>query len=949
MNKDKNKKGRLLILDGNALIHRSFHALPPTIATKEGEMVNAVFGFSSVLIKAIREFKPDYLVLTLDMKGPTFRHKKFKEYKAQREKAPDDLYKQIPLVKKVASSFNIPIYEKKGYEADDLIGTIVNKVNDDFEKIIITGDMDTLQLINDHTKVYTMSRGISDSVLYGPKEVEDKFDLGVEKLIDFKALRGDPSDNIPGVPGVGEKTATELIKKFGSLDKIYDYLEKKSKQDKIKPRIAKLLEDNKKQAYLSKELSIIKTDVDIDFDLEKSAFRDIDKDKVIEIFKQLEFKSLMSRLNDLGGKSSVFKEMEGDKFDRNKNNFNYQLINSFKDFDKFLSELKKQKFFTFDTETTSTDTIQARLLGISFSWQKGTAYYVNFSDKILSDPDIQEDSDNNLFNYKKEKTKEKKVNYKIHPWLKKLKPIFEDNSVKKRGHNIKFDVRVMSNLGFDVRGVDFDTMIASYLINPSSRQHNLDKVVFGELGFEKISKKDLLGEGKKKIEFRDIELDNLSCYSCEDADFTNRLVKVLEKQLKENKVYELFKKIEMPLVKVLAKMEDSGVNLDCDLLEKLSIEADKVIKKLEKNIYKQAGQEFNINSPKQLKEILFEKLNISTNNISKTKTGYSTAADELEKLRNEHEIIPFLEEYRELSKLLNTYIKALPELINKKTKRLHTNFNQTIAATGRLSSTAPNLQNIPIRTELGRKIRNAFIAPFGSKILSLDYSQIELRLAAHMSGDKKMIEAFKNNIDVHSATASEINRVSLDEVTKNMRREAKAINFGILYGQGPFGLSRTALIPYARAKEFIDKYFEVYNGIKSFIDKQIKKGEEKGYVETLFGRRRYIPEIKSQVPMVKKGAERIAINTPLQGSNADMIKEAMIKIDDLIEKKYKDKVKMIIQVHDELLFEVDSKMAKEASDDFAKIMKEIIKLKVPVLVDAELGDNWGELKKIKTY
>lgn len=944
----KNKKEKLLILDGNALIHRSFHALPPTMTTKDGEMVNAVFGFTSVLIKAIREFKPDYLVLTLDMKGPTFRHKKFKEYKAQREKAPDDLYKQIPLVKKIALSFNIPIYEKKGYEADDLIGTIVNRVNDDFEKIIITGDMDTLQLINNHTKVYTMSRGISDSVLYGDKEVQKKFGLEVDKLIDFKALRGDPSDNIPGVPGIGEKTATNLLQTFKSLDRIYDYLEKNSKQEKIKPRIAKLLKDNKKQAYLSKELSIIKTDVDIDFDLEESAFKDINKDKLIEVFKELEFKSLMSRLNDLGGKSNAFKEEEN-KFDRNKDKFDYKLINSPKDFDKFLEELSKQKFFTFDTETTSTDTIQARLLGISFSWQKGVAYYVNFSDKTLSDSSDPEERVDNLFNYQKKNIKEKISDYKIHPWLKKLKPIFENKDIKKRGHNIKFDVRVMSALGLDVKGVDFDTMIASYLINPSSRQHNLDKVVFTELGFEKISKKDLLGEGKKKIEFRDIELDNLSCYSCEDADFTNRLVKGLEKQLKENKVYDLFKTVEMPLVKVLAKMEDNGVNLDCNLLENLSKEIDKEIKSLEKNIYKQAGQEFNINSPKQLKEILFERLDISTDNISKTKTGYSTAADELEKLRDEHEIVPFLEEYRELSKLSSTYVKALPELVNKKTKRLHTSFNQTITATGRLSSTAPNLQNIPIRTRLGRKTRKAFIASPSFKILSLDYSQIELRLAAHMSGDKKMIEAFKNNIDIHSATASEINRVPLDEVTKNMRREAKAINFGILYGQGPFGLSRTALIPYARAKEFIDKYFEVYSGIKSFIEKQIKKGEEKGYVETLFSRRRYIPEIKSQVPMVKKGAERIAINTPLQGSNADMIKKAMIEIDNLIEKKYKDKVKMIIQVHDELLFEVDSKLIEKASDDFAKIMKEIIKLKVPVLVDAEVGDNWGELKKIKTY
>lgn len=943
------KKSQFIIIDGNALIHRSFHALPPTMKTKKGEVTNAVYGFTNVLLKALKEFKPEYLVLTLDKKGPTFRHEEYKEYKATRVKAPDELYDQIPRVKDIAKAFNIPIFEKQGFEADDLIGTIASQVESKklkVESIIVTGDMDTLQLVDDNTKVYTMSRGITDSVTYGEKEVVAKYGLKPDQMIDYKALRGDPSDNIPGVRGIGEKIATELLKEFKTLDGVYAQVESEKLKVKsgIKPRIVDLLLDHKKDAYMSQSLATIKCDVDIKFDLEKSRFGGFDQAEVVDLFSELEFKSLLPRLKDISSinpENSLRENRDADspvgKFERNKKEFKYKLITKDKDFKTFLNKLKKQKEFTFDTETSSFDPITADLLGISFSWEEGVAHYVRVKSEKLK-------VESNLFNYDSKNKAEE------NSWLIDLKPIFEDEAVKKIAHNGKFDIKVMQSNGIDVKGFEFDTMIASYLLNPGSRQHNLDAVTFSELGFEKISKEDLLGKGRDKIGFSEVEDEKLSLYSCEDADFTNRLKNKLAKELKKEKLDKLFAEIEIPLVSVLAEMETNGIELDAKFLKNISKDVEGKIKALEKKIWKLAGEEFNISSPKQLKEILFEKLDISTLGIAKTKTGFSTAADELEKLKNEHEIIPLIQEYRELTKLFNTYIEALPKLINPKTKRIHTSFNQTVAATGRLSSTEPNLQNIPVRTELGREIRKAFVAPKGKKILALDYSQIELRLAAHMSKDKKMIQAFENNQDIHTATAAEINGVKLEEVTKQMRREAKAINFGILYGQGPHGLSQVADIPYNKAREFIDNYFTIYKGVKKYIDESIKQARELGYTETLFGRKRYLPEINSSVAMIKKAAERMAMNTPLQGTSADMIKVAMIRVSQMLVNKNEfseGDVKMLVQVHDELLFEVKEKKITEAAEKIKDIMENVLKLKVPVVVDVSVGDNWGKLEQLK--
>lgn len=910
-------KPKLIIIDGNALIHRSFHAIPPTLRTKDGVLVNAVYGFTSFLLKALNEFKPEFVVLTLDKAGKTFRHEEYAEYKATRIKAADELYEQIPVVKRVAKAFNIPIFEKSGYEADDLIGTIC-KQNDkekNLEKIIITGDMDTLQLVNKKTKIYTMSRGLSDSILYDEKKVRERYNIDPDQIIDYKALRGDPSDNIPGVRGVGDKMATELLNIFGNLENIYRAVAKKDAR--IKARTIELLTVSKDDAYLSKKLATIHCQAPIKFSLADASLRSFPLNKVLNIFSELNFKSLLNKVKELrdnmdqvGGHRNDQGEIE-DKFARNAKEFNYQLINSDKKFKSFIQQLKNRKSFTLDTETSGLDPITAKLLGISFSWKKGEAYFVIANEQ----------------------------------YLKKMKPILENEKIEKSGHNLKFDWRVLKNQGINLAGLNFDTMIASYLINPGNRQHNLDSLVFSELGFEKINKKNLADSQPKQLilNFEGLDIEKLSIYSCEDADFTHRLVKIMKKKIDKEKLDHILYTMEMPLIIVLGAMENNGIKFDPKLIASLDKEVGDKLDKLSAKIHGLAKSEFNINSPKQLQEILFTKLKLSTEGIKKTKTGFSTAEDELNKLQDSHPIILLIQSYRELNKLQTTYINALPTMVNTKTKRIHTHFNQTVAATGRLSSTEPNLQNIPARTEEGTRIREAFIAEKDSELVGFDYSQIELRLAAHLANDKKMIEAFKNKADIHAATAAEINDVSLDKVSKTMRQEAKAVNFGILYGQGPHGLSQNASIPYWQASEFIKKYFLAYPQIKKMIDRSIEDARKHGHAITLFGRKRPLPDINSNMALVKRSAERMAINAPVQGTAADLIKMAMVEIYKLIQGR-EDEIKMILQVHDELIFEIKKDRISFYEDKIKKIMEGVIKLKVPIIVTEHKGQNWEKLK-----
>ena len=885
---------RFIIIDGNALLHRAWHALPP-LTTKKGVLVNAAYGFTSILLNIIKEYKPNYLCAAFDLKAPTFRHKMFADYKAKRIKQPDELYNQIPIIKEILESFNIPIYEKKGYEADDVIGTIVKSLKNkkDIEKLILTGDLDTLQLIDKTIKVLTFKQGIKDMRIYDNKAVKERYNLSPEQMIDYKALRGDASDNIPGVPGIGEKTAINLISKFKTLDNLYRKFETSNLADKLKSK----LEENKKQAYFSKELATIITNIKTSFDLQKTKWDYDDETKVYKVFQEYEFKSLLNKIPKT--KRVSLNIQIKDRY--------YKFIDNIKDLNKFLNELKKQDEFCLDTETSSIDVYKAKLLGIAFCFKPEKSYYISA---------------------KKE-------------FLKKLKPIIE--KAKIIGHNIKYDYKILKLAGIDMKNIYFDTLIAAHLLSKTNRSLKLDDLVFSELGYRMQPIEDLIGpKGKGQLNMLDIEPEKVSYYSCEDADYTFKLYKKYKKELENEEIYDLFERIEMPLVKVLSKMEFNGIKIDIVFLKKLRKNFERRLNELTKQIHKLAKKRFNINSTVQLREILFEKLTISTKGIKKTKTGFSTAAPELEKMKNRHPIINLIFEYRELSKLQSTYVVSLLNQVDKN-NRLHTNFNQTITATGRLSSSNPNLQNIPIRTELGREIRKAFISERGYSLLSADYSQIELRVIASLSKDNKMIASFKKNEDIHARTAADIYGKSIKKVTGYERRKAKEVNFGVLYGLGARGLAQRTGLSLDEARGFIEGYFVLYKKIKRFLDLTKEQAHKYQFVETLFGRKRYIAEINSGVQMIRAAAERIAINMPIQGTAADLIKLAMIELDKEILKISK-KTKMLLQVHDELVFEVPKDDVQKVSKKIKNIMENIYTLRVPIKAGILYGKNWGECK-----
>ena len=907
----KARKDKFVIIDGNALLHRAFHAVPP-LTTKDGRLVNAVYGFVTILMRVMKDIKPRYIAATFDLKAPTFRHEEYEEYKATRVKQPDELYDQLEPIKEIVKAFNIPIYEVKGFEADDIIGTVSKKLdsNKEIDTFIVTGDLDTLQLVDDNTFVYTLKRSIADTIIYDESAVKERYQgLLPDQLIDYKALRGDPSDNIPGVKGIGDKTAIELLQIFGSLDGIYKNYQK---SNKITPRIKELLKNYKQDAYMSKRLATIVTNVPLEFDLTDNEFTGVNREKVIKIFQDLEFKSLLGKVPDLEEKLKV-----------NNNNLNsaqtekhrYVLVDTKSKFASFVKKLVKQKIFAFDTETSGLDPWQSELVGISFCWQKGIAYYLPWAEIKSFD-------------------------------LSQLKKIFADKNTSKVGHNLKFDIEVLLQIGWSVGGDFFDTMVAAYLLRPGERQLKLDTLVFGEFGYQMTAIEELIGKrGKEQKSMDQLPAAEIVDYACEDADYTWRLYKSLIKDLTRAGQDKLFDKIEMPLISVLVEMEKNGVKIDRDYLEKFNNKIKRDIEKLAARIYKLCGYEFNIASPKQLKEVLFTKLDIPTEGLKKTKTGISTAASELEKMRGLHPVIDLISEYRELTKLQSTYIEALPKLINPKTGRVHTSFNQTVTATGRLSSSDPNLQNIPIRTNLGRQIRKAFVAESGRVLLSADYSQIELRVAAHLSGDKNMIETFKNYGDIHVTTAAFIFDVPVDEVDSDMRRKAKEVNFGVLYGMGAYGLAQRTGISRSQAQEFIRKYFAKYARMYEYREEILKQAKAKGYVETLFGRKRFLPDINSGVAVVKQAAERAAINMPIQGTSADIIKMAMIEVEKKIKRLYPSS-KLILQVHDELVLEVPTKEAKLVAEILKQKMEKVTKLKVPLVVDVKQGRDWQNIEKI---
>lgn len=919
-----NKLKRFVLVDGNALIYRAYHALPP-LTTKKGELVNAVYGFTTLLLKAIHDLDPEYVAVSFDLAGPTFRHEAYKEYKATRAKTPDELIGQFERVREVVKTLNIPIYVAKGFEADDVIGTVSKlAAKQGVETIIVTGDMDTLQLVNDRVKVYTMRKGFTDTVIYDEAAVIERYGLSPEAFVDFKALKGDNSDNIPGIDGIGEKTASTLIQAFGSLDKMYEYLEKGDPDKaptKITPRIRQILLDGKKQAYQSQHLSRIVCDIEMDLDLDSAVLKDYDRQKAINLFQDLEFRSLLVRLPEpVGAKSAKGKTHEApagqaglfkdeEKVITSKvNDKKYHLVNTEKDLAELIKTLEKADAFVVDTET---DFLNGPVIGLSFAVRAGEAWYVPVGTVEKSRNVVGELSRKDV--------------------LAQLKPVLEDQKIGKIGHNIKYDYLTLRKEGITVSPMAFDTMIASFLINPTTRQHGLDAVAFSELGIEMIPIAELIGV-KKLDSLATVEVEKVAEYAAEDADIEYRLYEIFKPQVEKDHLKKVFSELEIPLLSVLAEMEETGIKLDCDYLVEMSKRLTKRKDELIAEIYKQAGQEFNVNSTQQLSVILFDKLQLSHPDMKKTKTGVSTAASELEKLRGMHPIVDLLFEYRELTKLLSTYINTLPTQVDDKS-RIHTSYSQTIAATGRLSSIDPNLQNIPIKTDLGRQVRRAFVTEKGYQLVSVDYSQIELRVVAHLAGDAALAKAFQEGRDIHQEVADTL---GVD------RRVGKTLNFAVLYGQGAYSTAYQLGVKMNQAKEYIDQYFKTYAGVRKFLDETLRQAKEQGYVETTFGRRRYIPEINSSNFAVRGAAERVATNMPIQGTAADLMKKAMIDIykSDILKKH---EANMLLQVHDELVFELPKNKVEAFARDVKAKMEGVSELKVPLLAEVKVGDNWDEM------
>jgi DNA polymerase-1 len=904
------KKIKLALIDANALIHRAYHALPP-MNTSDGTPTNAVYGFTTMLLKMFTTVKPTHVVAAFDVKGPTFRKEKFADYKAHRKPTPEDLISQFDIVRDVLTAFSIPWLEKKGFEADDIIGTLVEQVGSAAQKIIVTGDMDTLQLIDDYTSVFTLRRGVTDTVLYDANMVRQQYGFGPELVIDYKGLRGDPSDNIPGVKGVGEKTAKDLISTYGNIEEIYKHFKK------LPPRAQRLLEGKEKDAYFSRELATIHREVPIKFDLPLAELKGYDVRKVREVFSKFEFRSLLTRLPDGGANAqpSLFSDTDGKQKETNDMPANYHLVEGEAEQKKLMEMLQWEKLIAFDTENESLGARLFPIVGMSFAIKKKgkiEAWYV---------PVTRES-------------------------VKAWKPLLENTLVKKVGHNLKYDVAVLQMSGITLQGIAFDSMMASYLLKPGSRQYGMDDLAVQELNYHPIPLTALIGEGKNQRKVSEVPLPDLARYAAEDADVTLRLYETFAPRLKEAQLLNVLEEIELPLIPVLATMELNGVAVDVSVLHGLLKKVSKRLEKLTTDIWKLAGGKFNINSTQQLRVILFDTLQLPTVDIKRTQSGFSTASSELEKLRGEHKIIPLLEEYRELAKLKNTYIETLPELVDKETGRIYTSFNQTIAATGRLSSTDPNLQNIPVRTELGQEIRKAFVADKGNVLVKADYSQVELRLAAHMSQDDKMIDVFRAGEDIHSATAAWVYGIAVDTVTPAQRREAKTLNFGVLYGMGPNAFARSAGISLEEARSFIGRYKEQYKGLTAFIEATLQDARVLGYVETLYGRRRQMPELHSTNPAISSQAERVAFNFPLQGSAADILKKAMIALEAEIDANWPG-VKMVLTVHDELVCEVPAKQAKDFGAVMKKIMEGVITLDVPLIVDVSTGPNWQDVQELK--
>jgi DNA polymerase-1 len=918
---------RLVLIDGHALAYRAFHALPDDLTTSQGELTNAVYGFTSMLLNVLRDEEPTHIAVTFD-KGPTFRHEVYPDYKAHRAKMPDELRSQMDRIRQVVEALDMPIFEAEGFEADDVLGTLVQQAEEqNAEVLIVTGDMDLLQLVDEHTRVLTSRWRFSDTVIYDVEGVERRYDgLPPSRLAEYKALMGDKSDNIPGVYGVGEKTATKLLKRYDSLEEVYEHLEE------IATRFRNRLEEGKEEAFLSRRLATIVRDVPVELDLEACRVRTFDYDRVIELFRELEFRSLLDRLPKPkhGGPAGVPHQLSmfGEEPARSESAAaeeaaDYEIVADEEALRRLVARLKDAPALTIDTETTAVDPMEAALVGIALTDTAERGYYVPV-DAPAADPQLP-----------------------LETALEALTPLLSDPGLAKYGHNIKYDLTVLERSGAEVAGLAFDTMIAEWLINPSSNNLGLKDLAWARLKKQMTPITDLIGTGKDQLTMREIPVKQAAPYACADVDMTHRLVDVLKPELEEKQLWSLFTDVEMPLVPVLSAMERAGVGFDAEQMERMSEDLAARLHELEAQIYDLVGYKLNVNSTQQLSDALFKTLGLPSQGVRRTKTGhYSTAAGVLERLRDKHEVVDLILEHRELSKLKSTYVDALPEMVNPDTGRMHTSYNQTGTVTGRISSSDPNLQNIPIRTELGRHVRRAFVADEGCQLLAADYSQVELRVMAHISGDEGLLGAFERGEDVHARTAAEILDVPLDEVTSKQRRLAKSVNFGLSYGQTAYGLSRATGLTQPEAEEFIETYFERFPKVREYIDSTKALAKRQGYVETLLGRRRYFPELQPGSKAsyrARQAAERMAINAPIQGTAADIIKIAMIRLHRALQERGLE-TRIILQVHDELIVEAPDCEVEVVAPLVCRIMEAAFELKVPLTVDLKIGRNWEEME-----
>ncbi|HAE42247.1 MAG TPA: DNA polymerase I [Clostridiales bacterium] len=892
---------KIMILDGNSILFRAFYALPP-LKNKNGIYTNALYGFLSMLYKLLDEYQPDYICTTFDHKKPTFRHERFKEYKAGRAQAPNELVMQFALIREILDVHKIRHLEIEGYEADDISGTLANMASQENMNVyLVTSDKDYLQLVREKVNVLLTKKGVTNTVLYNENVLFDEYGITPQQFIDLKGLMGDSSDNIPGVKGVGEKTGLKLIKEYGSIDSIYENI------DQIQGKLREKLESEKIQAYMSKELSEIIVDLPLDLTIEELKYKEPDKKELLEMYKEYDFRLFMNRI-----KPDEDRQMN--LFSDDLNSVEKEVLNKPIDAIKEIStkviikNAKKTgviclKFF-YDGERS----LYASPIALGIMTNENQIYYIEEN---------------------------------LETALTDLKPVFEDGAIEKIGHNIKDEIIMLNKYNIRLEGIGFDTMIAKYLLEPSEASYDIDRLVYEYNNTDMKSEKDFLGSGVKKVSYKELEKNQRKAYMFNYLKGIWSIKAPMEIQLMETDMDNLFKEVELPLVKIMASMEILGFKINIDELKRIGEKLSNKISVLEQIIQEMAGSEFNINSPKQLGQILFEELKLPV--MKKTKTGYSTDVEVLEKLKNQHPIIQKIIEYRQLTKLNSTYVEGLLNVVDKETGRVHSSFKQTIASTGRISSTDPNLQNIPVKTDEGRELRKIFVHEDDYILIDADYSQIELRVLAHLSDDKNLIEAFRLGEDIHTKTASQVFHVTKEEVTSTMRGRAKAVNFGIVYGISDYGLSRDLDIPRKESKQYIDNYLKFFSGVKKYMDDIISKGKKDGYVETILGRRRYIPELSSRNFNIRAFGERLALNTPVQGTAADIIKIAMINVDQELRKRNM-KSRLILQVHDELIIEAHI----DEVDDVKKILKEkmenAVPLKVPVIVDLNIGETWYDTK-----